>query len=220
MASRSNTKDRILEASTLLFRRQGYEGTGLKEIVAKGRAPWGSLYHFFPQGKEQLGVEVVMRYGEYYRCLLENNFVESSSVIQAVRDIFTASATELVDSDFANGCPIVGVALDAMNSSSYLRQACAEIINSWVATLASGLVVAGISEFLARDVATSIVSGLEGGTVLSRITRSTRPLMSASDAAVMAIRSALSDEWRRESSTRLESLLFEGDLKTGHDQCS
>ncbi|WP_153065138.1 TetR family transcriptional regulator, partial [Mycobacterium avium] len=39
------TRERFLTAATGLFRRQGYSGTGLKQIVAESRAPLGSLYH-------------------------------------------------------------------------------------------------------------------------------------------------------------------------------
>ena len=48
------TRDRIVDASAELFRRQGYNATGVKQIVTEAQAPFGSLYHFFPGGKEQL----------------------------------------------------------------------------------------------------------------------------------------------------------------------
>jgi AcrR family transcriptional regulator len=52
----SDTRARLLEAAAQLFREQGYAATGLKQITAEAEAPWGSLYHFFPGGKEQLGI--------------------------------------------------------------------------------------------------------------------------------------------------------------------
>ena len=62
----ASTKDRIVNTSAELFRRQGYAGTGMKQIVAEASAPFGSLYHFFPGGKEQLGDEVIRRSGQLY----------------------------------------------------------------------------------------------------------------------------------------------------------
>ena len=50
------TRERIVTASAELFRHRGYAGTGLKAILTASRAPYGSLYHFFPGGKEELGV--------------------------------------------------------------------------------------------------------------------------------------------------------------------
>ena len=59
----SETRERILRASGELFRRQGYMGTGVKQIVAEAGAPFGSIYHFFPGGKEELGAETIRRSG-------------------------------------------------------------------------------------------------------------------------------------------------------------
>ena len=70
MPSADDTKDRIVNASAELFRRQGYTGTGLKQIAAEAEAPFGSIYHFFPGGKEQLGEEVIRVGGEFFRRLL------------------------------------------------------------------------------------------------------------------------------------------------------
>ena len=53
------TKQRILYAAAELFRRRGYSGTGLKQISEESRAPFGSLYHHFPGGKEELGEDVI-----------------------------------------------------------------------------------------------------------------------------------------------------------------
>src|SRR5207248_1290430 len=62
----TTTKDRILDTSAELFRRQGYMGTGLKQLVAEAGAPFGSIYHFFPGGKEELGAETIRRSGALY----------------------------------------------------------------------------------------------------------------------------------------------------------
>ncbi len=47
----------IVRAAAKLFRKQGYSRTGLNDILAESKAPKGSLYHYFPKGKEQLGEE-------------------------------------------------------------------------------------------------------------------------------------------------------------------
>ena len=60
----SDTRDRIVDASAELFRLQGYNATGVKKIVTAAQAPFGSLYHFFPGGKEQLGADTLRRLWE------------------------------------------------------------------------------------------------------------------------------------------------------------
>lgn len=55
----AGAKERILAVSAEIFGRQGYEGTGLKQIVTAAKVSFGSLYHFFPGGKKQLGAEAI-----------------------------------------------------------------------------------------------------------------------------------------------------------------
>ena len=64
------TRERIVAASSELFRRQGYASTGVKQIVERANAPFGSVYHFFPGGKEQIGEEVVRWSGAQYLDLI------------------------------------------------------------------------------------------------------------------------------------------------------
>lgn len=191
MGAVSSSKARILDAGTQLFRRQGYEGTGLKQIVEEGRAPWGSLYHFFPGGKEQLGIEVVYRYGENYKSLIEGMFAQTRDPLEAVRRLFDLSASELSVSDFEDGCPIVAIALDAMSASISLRRACADVVDGWTDAIAQGLESYALEDSCALQLGTAIIAALEGGIALSRIVRSTSPLVSARDSSVAAVCVAL-----------------------------
>ena len=65
------TKERIVGATADLFRHQGYNGTAVKQIVESAGAPFASLYHFFPGGKEELGAETVRWSGAIYGQLLD-----------------------------------------------------------------------------------------------------------------------------------------------------
>jgi len=88
----ANTKDRIVERSAELFRRQGFAGTGVKQIVAEASAPFGSLYHFFPGGKEQLGEEVIRWSGAIYGQLIDAFFMPGADPVAATREFFNGAA--------------------------------------------------------------------------------------------------------------------------------
>jgi TetR/AcrR family transcriptional regulator, lmrAB and yxaGH operons repressor len=49
----------MIRAAVKLFRRHGYDGVGLTEILTEAKAPKGSFYHHFPKGKEELGAAAV-----------------------------------------------------------------------------------------------------------------------------------------------------------------
>src|SRR5947209_17805880 len=108
----STTKDRIIETSAELFRRQGYSATGVKQIVNAAKAPFGSLYHFFPGGKEELGAATVRTSGALYGQLVPAVFDPAPDVVTGVRTFFNAAAENLEQSDFEDGCPIATVALE------------------------------------------------------------------------------------------------------------
>ena len=56
---KTNTKDIFIDTASSLFANQGYHATGISEILKKSNAPKGSLYYYFPQGKEQLAQEAL-----------------------------------------------------------------------------------------------------------------------------------------------------------------
>src|SRR5688500_9037669 len=108
----STTRERIVEAGAELFRRQGYAATGVKQIVAAASAPFGSLYHFFPGGKEQLGAEAIRRSGSIYAQLVPLFYDSAPDVVSATASFFEAAATTLEQTDFADACPIATIALE------------------------------------------------------------------------------------------------------------
>jgi AcrR family transcriptional regulator len=187
----STTKDRIIDSSAELFRRQGYTGTGVKQIVAAANAPFGSLYHFFPGGKEQLGAEAIRSSGALYIQLFATIAVQAPDVITAVGDFFSGAAETLRETDYADACPIATVALEVASTSEPLREATAEVFDSWIAGATEYFVASGISRERARALAFTMLSLLEGAFIFCRALRTTEPLKIAGASAVAAVRAAL-----------------------------
>ena len=105
----STTKDRILDTTAELFRRQGYVGTGMKQIAAEASAPFGSVYHFFPGGKEELGAEVIRTSGRLYMQLFATVAADAPDVLSAVHDFFAGagSSASAGGSSFFSDFPLV-----------------------------------------------------------------------------------------------------------------
>jgi AcrR family transcriptional regulator len=187
----AGTKDRIMDSSAELFRRQGFAGTGMKQIAAVADAPFGSLYHFFPGGKEQLGEEVIRWSGALYVQLFASIALQAPDVLTAVGDFFGGAAETLRETDYADACPIATVALEVASTNEPLRRATAEVFDSWIAAATEYFAAARIPRDTARGLAFSMLSLLEGAFVFSRAMRSTEPLEVAGASAVAAVRAAL-----------------------------
>jgi AcrR family transcriptional regulator len=189
----SDTKDRIMDTSAELFRRQGYTGTGVKQIVAAANAPFGSLYHFFPGGKQQLGAEVIRSSGRLYIQLFATIALQAPDVLTAVHDFFSGAAETLEETDYADACPIATVALEVASTSEPLREATAEVFESWIAGATEYFAAAGIQRDKAQDLALSMLSLLEGAFIFCRAMRSVEPLEVAGACAVALVQAALAD---------------------------
>ncbi len=173
----TNTKDRILDTTAELFRRYGYTGTGLKQIVQRANAPFGSLYHFFPGGKEELGAEVIRRSGRMYQELVTPILTSGGSdVLTGLANVYTGAAAVLQDTDYEDACPIATVALEVASVNETLREATAEVFESWVESATSYFTGAGIAETQARQLAIGMIAALEGAFVLARATKSKEAL--------------------------------------------
>src|SRR3954468_10501995 len=189
--SQPATKDRILDATAELFRRHGYTGTGLKQIVAKANAPFGSVYHHFPGGKQQLGAEVIERAGEMYFELVAAIINAAPDLVTGVHDCFAGAAAVLAATDYADACPIETVALEVASTNETLRVATAEVFESWVAGLAARLRTDGIDDATARELSIMVITMLEGAFVLARASRTPEALEVAGRVCVAAVAAAV-----------------------------
>jgi AcrR family transcriptional regulator len=191
------TRDRIVDASAELFRRQGYNATGVKQIVTEAQAPFGSLYHFFPGGKEQLGAEAVRTSGAMYELLIGAVFDPAPDLITGVRQFFAGAAAHLVETDYEDACPIATVALEVSSASEILRQACADVFESWIEAGTGMYESAGLTPERARELTIAMLAALEGAFVLARALRSTEPLGVAGEVIAQAVQRAIDEGPRR-----------------------
>jgi AcrR family transcriptional regulator len=154
-------------------------------------APYGSLYHFFPGGKEELGVAVLRAGGATYRELVESIFTPDADVVEATRAFFDGAAELLERTEFADACPIATTALEVASTNEPMRQAAADAFESWLAVLADRLEQAGVLAPRSRELAVELFCAVEGAFLLSRTTRSAEPVRIAGRAATASVQAAL-----------------------------
>ncbi|HTK16176.1 MAG TPA: TetR/AcrR family transcriptional regulator [Acidimicrobiia bacterium] len=187
----SSTRDRLIGATADLFRRQGYTGTGVKQIVEAAGAPFASMYHFFPDGKEALGAETIRWSGEMYGRLIDLFYTAGADPVVATRDFFDAAADTVRDTDYADACPIATVALEVASTNEALRRATADVFESWLAAIDVRLVREGLTKTQARKLSVMLFSLLEGAFILARATRDHTHVRTAGRAAADLVRTAL-----------------------------
>jgi AcrR family transcriptional regulator len=187
----AGTRERIVDASSELFRRRGYASTGVKQIVEQANAPFGSVYHFFPGGKEQIGEEVVRSSGAQYLELIAVIFDGAPDVATATNDFFLGAAWTVADSHYADACPIATLALEVASTNETLREATADVFESWIAELTRRYVAGGIGRRRARALAELAFCALEGAFMLSRASRDVAPIETVGRFVSTAVREEL-----------------------------
>jgi TetR/AcrR family transcriptional regulator, lmrAB and yxaGH operons repressor len=177
MANAALHKDSLVRTAMRLFRQQGYASSGLQQILAESGAPKGSLYHYFPNGKEGLGEAAVELAGDLIGQMLSGLAERHKEPKAFVRAYCRVMAGWMEESEFRSGCPIATTMLETAPHSPALTQAGARAIDRWIEIVAPVFAGAGLAEREARVKAQLLISTMEGALLLARVRQSTRPIL-------------------------------------------
>lgn len=182
------TRDRLIGATADLFRVSGYHATSVKAIVERAEAPFGSMYHHFPGGKEALGAAAIKTSGLAYGDLIDLFFGDDAEdLVEATNVFFAGAAWTLTESDYADACPIATVALEVASTNEDLRQATSSVFDDWITRATARFVQHGIPPDQAPGLARTFIMLLEGAFLLCRAGRTTEPMADARAVAVAEV---------------------------------
>lgn len=169
----NETRQRILVATNELFRRQGYNGTSLSQVVKTSGATTGSVYHFFPGGKAELAAEVLRTSGLAYQELVMAILDAAPDLATGMTDAFAAASTLMEETDFIDPCPIGTIAREVASTHDPLRVVANEVMRGWVDALTQLLLQAGGRPDRSAAIASLVITSIEGGFVMTRAARDT-----------------------------------------------
>ncbi|MGQ4383074.1 TetR/AcrR family transcriptional regulator [Streptomyces sp. SAS_270] len=174
-------RERIVAGAADMISRRGLNATSIRETAKHARAPLGSTYHYFPEGKQQLATEAVRYTGEWVARSLRRE-LEAGPVagLQAFLGLWRKI---VVDSDFRAGCPVLAVSIEEPpdDEPPAALVAAAEVFTTWEGLLAASLRERGAEREQAAQLATLIVAAVEGTVAMCRARRSTQPLDHAAE---------------------------------------
>lgn len=182
MPKATDSKEKTLVAAARLFRRQGFHGTALQDILVVGGAPRGSLYFHFPGGKEEIGQAALRLAGEIVRGKIALAAEAATSADSFLIGLARAMAAELQNSAFNDGCPIATTALETSAQSEALQGATRDALQTWEREIARGLERFDVAPADAETMATIVLSQLEGALLLARTYHDPMPLQRAEQA--------------------------------------
>lgn len=147
-----------------IFREYGFEGASLSVIGTRTGLGKGSLYHFFPGGKEEMASAVLEHIDTWFAENLFRPLREEADARAAIRRMFRT-----VDDYFCSGRRVCLVGSFALGNT---RDRFAATINgyfaAWIDVLADALRRAGKERRAARELSEDVVAGVQGALVTAR----------------------------------------------------
>lgn len=170
------TRERIVAGAADMISRRGLNATSIRETAKHARAPLGSTYHYFPDGKQQLATEAVRHTGAWVAGSLRKEL--EAGPVAGLRAFLGLWRGIVVGTDFRAGCPVLAVSIEEppADEPPAALLAAAEVFEEWEGLLAASLREHGAEPGQAAQVATLIVAAVEGTVALCRAKRSVEPL--------------------------------------------
>ena len=173
-----DTRERILNAATIIFRRKGFEGAGLNEILKASAATKGSLYHHFPAGKADLAAAAAHNAEEQMCRFIDRCFTETDDWREAVRTMCFRLAKQFELADATEGCPVAAVLLDG--PADPVRRALAhKIYQGWQSQAAGHLRRLNADQtgkYDAAEMADTVMTMLQGAWIMARAGGNAAPI--------------------------------------------
>jgi TetR/AcrR family transcriptional repressor of lmrAB and yxaGH operons len=172
----TSAREQLIATTCDLLEAQGYHATGLNQIIAESGTPRGSLYYYFPEGKEELAAAAIERAGLLVAERIAAGLAQEADVATAVRRFAELIADHVERSGFRAGGPLTTVAMETAISNTRLNMACRTAYNRLEQAFAARLRQAGYQEQRVEQLAGFILAAMEGGIILSRTRHSGDPL--------------------------------------------
>ncbi len=167
-------RERLVQTTARLLQSQGYNSTGLNQILQESQVPKGSLYHYFPGGKEDLAVAAIEHATEDIAGKLQQLAMQPRPLMETLAAVIGFFIAELEQSQFLKGCPVATIALEQAGANQKIQAACERAYGTWQSGLAMLLAAHGLTQ--PARLAERVLAGLEGALLLSRARRDCGPL--------------------------------------------
>jgi TetR/AcrR family transcriptional regulator, transcriptional repressor for nem operon len=181
LMAKPSLRDNILKAGLKVMFRQGYIGSGVRDIVAEADAPQGSFTNHF-RSKEVFAAEVLERYFSTVKGLVAEALEDRSLTPRARLLRYLDIITQRLSADeFMRGCLIGDFSLEAAPYSEMIRKRLAAIFVEWRAPFAACIAEAQgagaiASTFRPDDLAEFLLASWEGAILRMKVERNAVPL--------------------------------------------
>jgi TetR/AcrR family transcriptional regulator, transcriptional repressor for nem operon len=174
--SKISNRDRILTDGLQVVLERGYVGASVRDIVEAAGVPQGSFTNHFAS-KEAFSLEILDRYFAHSRVVMADTLRNEALLpLKRIRAYIDASIAAIKNHGTKNGCLVGNFAAEASDHSEIIRKRVADIYaevrEAMTDCLKSAVKEGELSKsFKTGEVATFIVTGLQGAWLVSKVER-------------------------------------------------
>ena len=176
----------MLESAAGVLRERGAAGLTIDEVLTRSGAPRGSVYHHFPDGRNQILTEALRYAGDSITTKIEAAAAQGG--MHLLHRFVEFWEQLLHETDFTAGCPVVAAAIGSAPEEQQLTATAGEIFQSWRAALTHSFITEGFPAAEAKSLATTSLAAVEGAVVLCRATHTTEPLREVAEQIEFLVR--------------------------------
>jgi TetR/AcrR family transcriptional repressor of lmrAB and yxaGH operons len=170
----AESRSRMVRSAAALIRTRGASATSFSEVLADSGAPRGSIYHYFPNGKQQLEADAIRWTSD--RVLAHQRECPATTASGVLECFIGMWRQVVVASNGASGCVVAGVAIDTDAEEPGLIDVVRATFRSWTDLLTAQLEAVGVPRVRAAPIALATVAGMEGALILCRAEGGVGPL--------------------------------------------
>ncbi len=161
------TRDELLSRLCETFRRHGYEGASMARIAAATGLGKASLYHYFPEGKQQMAAAVL----DWDIAWFDANVFGPLKAVHPPRQRIV-SMLETLGSYYEKGqCACLPAIFSLGAERDLFETALQDFYQRWQDALTQTLTDSGLARDIARRRAYDALERIQGALVLARGTR-------------------------------------------------
>lgn len=174
MAPRTDVRSRMVAAGEDLLSQRGY-GVTMLDVIERADAPRGSIYYHFPNGKQELAIEVANKVRREIEDFVAHTSEKIAEPVAFLQRLMDHHRKRLVNSGYELGCPLMGVVTSGEIETPELAEAVAAAFGTWIGSIAAALETKGFTAAQAGLLASLVVTGVEGSIVVARAKGSPQP---------------------------------------------
>jgi TetR/AcrR family transcriptional repressor of lmrAB and yxaGH operons len=184
-------RDRMVLTAARWLPERGMAALNLIEIGRAAEAPRGSLYHYFPGGRDQLMQEALALACDSGLRMIAKAAVGAESASHYLCNIFAIGGTWLNAEDYSGGCPIAAAVLSTQTEGPAVQHTLRDAFQQWEAALCTALAGFGLQAPDDAEVARGVLIAFEGAMLHAKGARSMAAFQTAGRMALGLLPAAL-----------------------------